>query len=83
MNVLRNNAVMTACARTTMVDTTVNAMPLVTIKSITKESVNVRFFLKNTFKIGGGFPKDIVEKCFLLYSESFKSGQRINGKNIL
>ena len=44
MNVLRINAVMTACARTTMVDTTVNAMPLVTIKSITKESVNVRFF---------------------------------------
>ena len=39
MNVLRINAVMTACARTTMVDTTVNAMPLVTIKSITKESV--------------------------------------------
>ena len=47
MNVLRNNAVMTACARTTMVDTTVNAMPLVTIKSITKESVNVRFFEKH------------------------------------
>ena len=62
MNVLRNNAVMTACARTTMVDTTVNAMPLVTIKSITKESVNVRFFLKNTFKIGGGFLKDRVQK---------------------
>ena len=44
MNVLRINAVMTACARTTMVDTIVNAMPLVTIKSITKESVNVRLF---------------------------------------
>ena len=47
MNVLGNNAVMTACARTTMVDMTVNAMPLVTIKSITKESVNVRFFEKH------------------------------------
>ena len=47
MNVLRNNAVMTACARTTMVDMTVNAVPLVTIKSITKESVNVRIFEKH------------------------------------
>ena len=35
----------------------------------------------NTFRIGGGFLKHIVQKFFLFYSESFKSEQRISGKN--
>ena len=42
-----------------------------------------KVFLKNTFKIGGGFLKDRVQKMLFVYFESFKSRQRINGKNIL
>ena len=42
-----------------------------------------KVFSKNTFKIGGGFLEIDCKKCFLLYSESLKYGQRISRKNIL